>query len=231
MTHAVRAVLALLFVAWGAPARAQRPADPRELALHRITLTIGGGVFSGAAVGTRDADLRANADRPQPYALFSSSTRFGASPMIELRIGMALSRRVVAEARGAFNRAALRTSVSADVEGAPALTVVERVDQYVIGGGVLVMLHEARLAGMVPFAAAGAGYLRQLHEGLTLVEHGHTFDVGGGLVRSLLSRDRGIVRAAGLRADARLYLLSGGVTVRAGPRPHGAISGSAFVAF
>jgi hypothetical protein len=130
-----------------------------------------------------------------------------------------------------IQQAGVPTSVSADVEGAPALTVVERVDRYVIDGGVLVMLYEARLGGMVPFAAAATGYLRQLHEGLTLVEHGHTFDGGGGVVRSLFSRDRGIVRAAGLRADARLYLLSGGATCRAGPRPHGAVSGSAFAAF
>jgi hypothetical protein len=230
MKYAMRAVLAVLIVVRATPAQAQR-AGPRGFAVHRITMTVGGGVLGGAAVGTREADLRANGDQPQPYALFSSSTRFGASPMAELRIGVALSRRVVVEGRGSFNRPALRTSVSGDLEGAPALTVVERVDQYVIGGGVLVMLHEARIRGMVPFAAAGAGYVRQLHEGLTLVDHGHTFDVGGGIVRSLFSRDRGVVRAAGLRADARLYLLSGGVTFRTGPRPHGAISGSAFVAF
>jgi hypothetical protein len=199
--------------------------------VHRLQVTIGGGAMSGARVGARDADLRGSAAPGAVSPLFRTTTGFGASPIVEARVGIALSHRITIEARGSFNRPVLRVSVAADAEGAPALTVVERVDQYMVGGGVLVMLDELRLGGMVPFAAAGAGYLRQLHEGLTLVEHGRSYDVGGGVIRPLVSRDRGIVRAAGLRADARLYLLVGGIGFDAGPRAHAAISGAAFVVF
>ena len=47
----------------------------------------------------------------------------------------------------------------------------------------------------------------------------------------LLARDRGVIKAAGLRVDARLYLLTAGITFDDGPRPQGAISGSVFVTF
>jgi hypothetical protein len=83
----------------------------------------------------------------------------------------------------------------------------------------------------VPFAAAGIGYLRQLHEGLTLVEQGHLYHLGGGLKHWLAVRDRGRIRALGVRTDARLYLLRDGIAFKDRPRPLGAISGSLFIDF
>ena len=83
----------------------------------------------------------------------------------------------------------------------------------------------------IPFATAGAGYLRQLHEGDTVIEEGQVYEVGGGLKHWLLARNRGVVKAAGIRVDARLYLLTAGITFDDGPRPHGAVSGAVFVAF
>jgi hypothetical protein len=83
----------------------------------------------------------------------------------------------------------------------------------------------------LPYVSGGAGYLRQLHEGRTVVEEGHVVHAGGGVKHWLVARDRGFVNGAGLRVDARLYLMSGGIAFEDRPRPHGAISGSVFVAF
>ena len=67
------------------------------------------------------------------------------------------------------------------------------------------MLDELRMGPrLVPFAAAGGGYLRQLHEGQTLVEQGQVYHAGGGLKYWLLTRKVGAVRSAGLRTDARI---------------------------
>jgi hypothetical protein len=126
----------------------------------------------------------------------------------------------------------LRTSISADAEDAPPITIAERIDQYGIDAGVVVMLSELSLGGRtVPFVAAGAGYLRQLHEGQTVVEQGRAYHAGGGVKHWLLSRDTGWISAAGMRADARVYLMSGGIAFEDRLRPHLAISGSVFVAF
>ena len=218
--------IALLLAALPAAALAQN-----DRPVRRVEVSGGIGLFGGAALGSGDANLRANNTTPQPYRLFSTDSSFERTSSMETRVGVALTRRYEVEARFAFSRPELRTSVSADVEGAPGLTVVERVDQYVIDGALLVLFDEARFGGVVPFAAAGAGYLRQLHEGLTVIESGRVYHVGGGLKRWFFTRDRGFARGAGVRADARLYFLSGGIALDDDPRSHGAISGSFFVTF
>jgi hypothetical protein len=54
---------------------------------------------------------------------------------------------------------------------------------------------------------AGAGYLRELHEENVLVETGQAYHVGGGATVWFGQRPQ----RAGLRLDARLYVLDGGI--------------------
>ena len=199
--------------------------------LRRLEVAGGVGVFSGGSLGTGDADIRANATSPTPFRLFSTDSALGRAPVVEARLSTALTRRYEIEGRFSFSRPELRTSISADAENAPGLTIVERVDQYQIDGALLVLFDEVRLGSAVPFASAGAGYLRQLHEGLTVIESGRVYHIGGGVKHWFLTRARGAVRAAGVRADARLYVLSGGIAVEDGPRPHVAVSASFFATF
>jgi hypothetical protein len=217
----------VVLLALAAPAYAQS-----EPPIHRLEVEAGAGWLGGGAAGTVDANLRANATTEQPYRLFATDSRFAAAGSLHARAAVALSRRVAVEGGVLFSRPRLRTSVSADVESAPALTVDERIDQYVVEAGVLVRLDEIRLGRRtVPFVAGGAGYLRQLHEGLTVIEHGHLFYLGGGVTHWLLARDGGFVKSAGLRADGRVYVMVGGVSFDGRPRPHPAASGSLVIGF
>jgi hypothetical protein len=151
---------------------------------------------------------------------------------LQADVGFSFNRRWGIEGSVTKSSPDLRSSVSADAEGAPGLTAIERVDQYVIEGRVVITLEELRLSERtLPFATAGAGYLRQLHQGHTLIEEGRAFHVGGGLKHWLLARDRGLLKAAGIRLDARLYVLTSGITLDDDARPQGTISGAAFVAF
>jgi hypothetical protein len=218
---------AILLLLLAAPVSAQT-----DLPVRRIEAEVGGGIFGGTALGSADANLRANATTVQPYTLFATDSRFGSAPSMHARAGFALSRRFAVEGGLVFSRPWIRTSVSGDVEGAPALTVDERVDQYIVEASLLVRLDEISLGRRtVPFVAGGAGYLRQLHEGLTVIDEGHLYHLGGGVKHWLLARDRGFIRSAGLRADLRLYIMAGGVSFDDRPRPRGAASGSVFVAF
>ncbi len=220
-----RVLLALVCVA--GPASAQS-ADNRPV--RRVEVTFGGGWFGGAHLGEADANLRANTSPPQPLRLFTTDTRIAGAPALEATVGFAFNRRWGVEGGVARSRPELRSSISADREGAPALTVFEQVDQYLFEGRLVIMLDEIRLGQRtIPFATAGAGYLRQLHEGHTVIEEGLAYQVGGGLKHWLLARDRGVIKAAGARIDARLYLLTGGITFDDGPRPQGAVSGAVFV--
>ena len=223
----VRVLLALLCAA--GPASAQ---VANERPVRRPEVSIGGGWFGGARLGDADANLRANTTPPQPLRLFSTNTRMAGAPTLQIDGGFSFNRRWGVEGSVMKSSPELRSSISADAEGAPGVTAVERIDQYVMEGRVVIMLDEVRLGQRtVPFATAGAGYLRQLHDGHTVIEEGRAFHVGGGLKHWLLARDRGLLKAAGLRLDARLYVLTSGITFDDNPRPQGAISGSAFVTF
>lgn len=218
-----------LFLAGALPADAQTT-EPRRV--RRVEVDAGGGILRGADLGSADANLRASDPARRPLRLFSTGSRFASAPTFHVRAGFAFNRRIGVEGGLMVSHPDLRTSISADAEDAPAITIAERIDQYGIDAGVVVMLSELSLGGRtVPFVAAGAGYLRQLHEGQTLVEQGHAYHAGGGVKHWLLSRDRGFISAAGVRADARVYLMSGGIAFEDRLRPHVAISGSVFVTF
>ena len=220
----VLAILIACCTAWAPEAAAQD-----EVLVGHIELSGGAGIFGGAALGTRDAELRTTT-ASQPFRLFTTSSRMAMGPVFDARLGVALSPRYAVEAHLAYSRPELRTELSSDAESAPAITAVEAVDQYVIDGGLVI--HLGLLGNSIrPFVTAGAGYLRQLHEGQVVVEDGTVFYAGGGLKYGLMSRSQGLVNILGLRGDARLNVLSGGIQVDDRVRRHVAVSGGLFIVF
>lgn len=198
--------------------------------LHRLQLAAGFGFVSGASLGDADANLRSSTSS-DPYRVFATTSQLAGTTILDLRAGFDLTTRFGLEAHALYGHPELRTNVTADVEGAPSVTAVERLDHYLIDGGIVVKFDEFRVDGWQPFAVGGAGYLRQLNEGLTVTEEGHLFYVGGGARRTLLTRPSGLLRALGARVDVRLNILSGGITVEDSARNHLSTSGSLFISF
>ena len=195
----------------------------------RIEFTGAGGLQTAATLGAQNGNLQANALTSEPFALFRTESRLARAWLADVRVGFVWSPRVALEARAGYSRPALKTSVSADAEGAAAITIVERIDQYVIDGGIVVRLDEMRIGRLIPYAAGGAGYLRQLHEGLTAIEDGHVYYLGGGVTRDVWTRARRRIKAAGLRVDARVYLLSSGISVDNDRVTQGAVTAGFFL--
>jgi hypothetical protein len=223
----VRAVLAALLLVL-VPGRAL--AQTAEPPLHRLELAAGIGVLGGTSLGDANADIRSGASN-DPYRLFTTSSRSSDVRVVDLRAGFDLTRRFGIEARALFGHPEVRTTISSDAEGAPDLTAIERLDHYIIDGGVVVRLDEFRVKGVRPFVTAGAGYLRQLHEGLTVIDAGRVFYVGGGARYWVFSRARGVPRAGGVRADVRLNVVSGGIEIEDRARRQPSVSGSFFLLF
>ena len=194
-----------------------------------VEIEVGGGLIGGARLGTVDANLRANERTEQAYRLFTADHRFVRTPQLHIRVARPFGRRWGVEGGVTLSHPVLRADARADVEGAPPLTISETVDQYFIEAVVVIAFEELRLGRLVPFATGGAGYLRQLHEGQTVIEHGQLFQAGAGLRYPFVTRASGVVRTAGLRADVRGYVLRGGVSFEDRPRPHLAISGGVFI--
>lgn len=222
--------LALVVVAaCSLPVSAQSAPDAQR---HRFEVSIGGIWLGGAELGVDRAELRANRIPVGPFSLFTSDTRAEGAPGFDGRIAYWLTRSLAIE--GGFTRSEpeLRTRISGDAEGAAALTVDERLDQYFIDASAVWVIEKLRFRQRTaPFVSGGVGYLRQLHEGRTLVETGQVYHVGGGLRHWLRVRDRGWIRALGVRIDGRAYVLVDGVQFDDVARTHGAFSASLFVTF
>jgi hypothetical protein len=193
----------------------------------RIELGAGGGWLAGATLGEAAATLRGRDGAD--FVLFESASTLAGAWAIDARVGIVLSRRYAAEARLAFSRPEIRTSVPGDVEGAPPLELAERLDRYVIDGALRVSLDGLRAGPLVPFVSVGAGYLRQLHEGLTFVEQGVAYHGGGGVTLPLFSRSTGLAKGAAVRGETRVYrFVPGG---DAGSTTQVALSGGLLVMF
>jgi hypothetical protein len=193
----------------------------------RLQVGVGVGWLGGAALGEQPADLRAASGGP--YRLFESENDLSSTSAFETRVGIALTPRYQIEGRAAISRPELRATVSSDAEATGSFTIAESLDQYVFDGGVVIRFAEWAGMGLTPFASAGAGYVRQLHEGQALVETGHLFYVGGGFTHPLFSRPQGLIRAAGVRADVRLNVFY--LELDEGSRSQGSVSGSFVLMF
>ena len=194
-----------------------------------MELSVGAGFLGASSLGTADADLRGRNN--QSFQLFDSSSRIGVSVPVEVRLDFLLGPRYVFEIRGAWSRPELETSVSGDVEGAPGLTLVERVDQYSLDFGLLVNLGQARPRTLVPFVSGGAGYAGAVHEGLTLLENGISFRGGGGFKYPLVMQRRGRIKGMGIRADAAVIVMTGGLAGENDTARQVTTSGSLYLTF
>jgi hypothetical protein len=232
------AVFAVFFVGFVVPplvssAAAQRkpaPAPaPRGPSVPRIDLTVGAGFSSRSALGDANADLRGRGGAP--LQLFATSSELGASLPLEVRLGYRMSPHYALEMRGAWSRPEIQTSISGDVENAPALTVAERVDLYSLDVGILVMFNVSQPRALTPFISAGAGYAGAVHEGLTLLENGFTYRGGGGIKYPLALRDRAWIKAIGVRADGALIFMRRGLVSGFGTTHQVTGSGSLYLSF
>jgi len=165
-------------------------------------------------------------------ALFSTTSELAGVAGLEGRIGVRVTESIVLEGQVSYLKPELRIAVSADAEGAAAVTAVEAVQQFAIGGRALVFIPGRRWSPrFAPFAMAGGGYLRQLHEQATLVQTGRFYQFGGGVSTLLVSRPHFHTRGAGVRFDVSALVRSGGVAFDGGSQTSAAAGASAFVRF
>jgi hypothetical protein len=165
------------------------------------------------------------------FVLFNSNTELKATAGVEARVGVRLTPVLTAEGGLSYSRPRLETRVSSDAESIPNVAVGESVAQYAVEAGLTAQLARWRVGRMMPFAAGGGGYLRQLHAGRQLVETGRTYYVGGGFRYPLTERRRGLVRSSGLRADVRAAGFKNGVALDDKVHWVPSLSASLFVTF
>lgn len=182
----------------------------------------------GTSFGRRAASEAAPSGR---FQLFTTSTGLAAAGGVEARIGFRLFRALRAEGSSSYGRPQLRISISGDAEHAADATVAESIHQFTFDAAIVWQMTRWRIGRRAtPFVSAGAGYLRQLHEGSALVATGETYHVGGGVKYLVMSRDAKL-KGIGLRGDARALVRANGVGVDGGLHVSPVVSASVFVRF
>jgi hypothetical protein len=195
-----------------------------------LELSAGTAWIGKVAVGSRDATLTGSGGNR--FRLFSTSSELGGATGFNVRLGRHVTSRIEAEVSASYASPLLTTSLSGDAEAAPATAASESITQFTIEGGALVNLRRRPRSRVLPFVAVGGGYLRQLHEGGTLVQAGKVFYAGGGARIPLVSRGAGKrLRQLGVRLDLRALLRSSSVMLDGESHISPALAASLFVKF
>jgi hypothetical protein len=164
--------------------------------------------------------------------IFTASSDLASVAGFEGRVAVRLIRSLEAEVDLSYGRPQLRVAVSNDLENAPPVTAIERVQQFMAGAGIVWSVPFRVLPSRLSaFVTAGGGHLRQMHEERTLLETGQYYQVGGGVKYLLFSRPRGFLNAIGARVDVRAVARMKGVAFDDGGHAAPAMGASAFVRF
>jgi hypothetical protein len=221
----VAMLLAAISTLHAIPAIAQ-PGPPRS----RVEIGVGVLWAGSTPLGTKAATETTASGGTS--ALFSTTSELAGVAGLEGRIGVRVTRSFVVEGQVSYLTPELRVAVSADAEGAAAVTAVDVTQQFTIGGRALWYVPGRRWSPrFAPFAMAGGGYLRQLHEQATLLQTGRFYQIGGGVSALLVSRRHVHTKGAGVRLDVSALVRSGGVAFDGGSQTSPAVGASAFVRF
>lgn len=203
----------------------------RENAAAQVTISGGAGWLGGYPIGTSTAQLRTNAPgaTPPPLTLFTVDSRIAPAAAGEVRVGVAITRRLTIEGGAAFGRRPVPLSISGDLEAGPQRLEGESLHHYAFDGGLAVELRRPSGARLRTFVLGGAGYLRQLHQDRTLVKAGQIFYAGGG-ARYWLRQRPDSSRSLGVRGDVRLNVRRHGIDFENKTRLYPSVSLLLFVA-
>lgn len=224
----VLALVASVLCTGGRVAAAQSATEPLP---GRYEAAVGVSWMGPTSYGSLDASLTpASGAR---YRLFSTSTELAAAPAFEVRLGRRLTRVIQVDLALGYASPMLTTSISNDAENGAATVASEPMRQISLVAAVVVYVPQWRAgSGVLPFVTGGGGYLRELHEGSTLLQTGGIYHVGAGVMIPLVSRERaGGVKQFGIRADGHLLFRTGGVAMDGVAHTTPALAASVFSRF
>jgi hypothetical protein len=204
MTGLVRAAAIVVCLGSAAAASAQPPRPAR--------FDVAGGVRWTPQMKLHEMDADETSASGGRFRLFASETMLDPAASVEGRVGFLLTSILQVGVTGSFAKSRLSTRLSADVENIPDVTARESLMRWTIGGEILADLADWRMgAHTVPFLVAGAGYMRELHQGRILSEQGRFYEFGGGIAVVTQDTPRAPLKRSGLRVDVRAHARSGGV--------------------
>ena len=166
----------------------------------------GGGMWSaGQDLADRDATLTPNPGTgSSAFDLFQSDPTLKPVFGAQVLVGYYITRSFAIEGGMQYSRPTLSVRLSDDFENAPSLTADTAITQYLFMGSLV--YHFGTSPKVVPFVAAGAGHLRDVHNGNELIETGVEYHGKFG-VKWWTGSGRGRI---GVRAEGGVSMRTGG---------------------
>jgi hypothetical protein len=241
--HVLRPIAVMLALAAAHPALAVAagddqqptpgPAAPEPGRPRSFELSFGGELLTPQALGSTTATLTSNSQPATPFNYFVVSGTRAAAPALRGRIGYNLTSMFSVEGGLVLSRGDVRGNISADTERASPATAAERLTQYFVNVSALAHLRQLAFSNGagIPFLEAGAGYLRQMHEGNTASNTGQIYHFGGGVTYMFSKRPASRLTGLGLRVDGHVYVPRKGYSFDNSQQVFGAVGGSLLVAF
>ncbi len=183
-----------------------------------------GGMDLGTAVATLE--------RPGggTFELFRAETSQDQGLGAAASISFYVTPRLAVEAAFSYARPGVSTTVTADAEGAAAVTSTIGLQQYLVEAGARWYFGRS-LGRFQPFARAGGGWMRHLDEHSAHVENGASAHAGAGVDRVFVERGGARVRRIGLRLEGRVIGRSGGIDIDSTLRVGAAAGALIFLGF
>jgi hypothetical protein len=202
------ALLAAAFVCAASPVLAQVAAARDTPTRGSLELT--GGVLwqGGFDLGGQTAELTRNGDPGAgPLDLFTTESDVDPIAGVRAHLAYYLSPAVAIEGGMHYSRPILKVRLAGDFEEAPGITAEETLERFLFDGSLVYYVNRLSFAARkgLPFVTAGAGHLRELHEGRALVETGTEFHAAAGVKYWFGGR-----RRIGFRGEAGFSSRDGG---------------------
>ncbi len=175
----------------------------------KLELAVGAVVNGASSAGVTSADLVDPSGNP--FTLFEAKHRTTLAPGLEGGVNWRLTDRWALALTGAWSRPDFETRITGDVEDAEPVTAALGLDRFTVELGI-----ERRFgtsARWQPYARLAAGWLRELADDRALADSGVAAHVGGGLKYWMREGRPGWLGHIALRAEARLALRRGGITL------------------
>jgi hypothetical protein len=204
-----------LWLGLAIPVHAQVASTKGPIPSARTRELSGGITFSGGfGFGESAAELTPNTGSGTSE-LFTADSRLRTAFGAQIKLGLYVTPTIAVEGDFRYARPVFEVRVTDDFEDAEDTTVEEKLNQFVIGGSVVFHFRNLVFADnrAIAFVSGGAAYLRELHEGDTLVEDGWEYRAGGGFKWWF-----GSSRRIGFRGEGGIAIRDGGADLEDGAR-------------
>jgi hypothetical protein len=175
--------------------------------------------FGPSDLGDRTPTLVGNpAERSTPLPLFTTNGQQNPAVGLGAILGWRLARRVTIQGGFTVGWPGIELTTTDDVEREGETTSEGRLTEYLFDGGIVFDLGTGNTGKWRPFVSGGGGYLRQVHDGGTVIESGSVFYGGGGVKYRLRATPARRLKSVELRLQGRLLMRDGGFSLDDGRR-------------